>query len=109
MTDGWESKGRGLKSAPCLFIGGLIVRAKARTYLRCNGKGEKQIPKGNDRKKGNGRNKYRFFGLKASSGLAGADGVAGPSSAVRMKPRTFAQDDRVGVGKKKGRGLKSAP
>jgi hypothetical protein len=31
--------------------------------------------------------------------FAGTSGVAGPSTAVRMKPRTFAQDDRlVGVG-----------
>jgi len=61
----------------------------------------KQIPRGNDRKKGKGRNKYRGFWLKASSGLAGPDGVAGPSAAVRMRPRTFAQDDGVGVGEEK--------
>jgi len=31
-------------------------------------------------------------------GLAGAEGMAGPSTAVRVGLRTFAQDDRVGEG-----------
>jgi hypothetical protein len=45
--------------------------------------------------------------------------VAGPSTAVRMKPRTFAQDDRVWVGRsqddsvqvgyKQGHGFLAAP
>jgi len=36
--------------------------------------------------------------LKGVGGLAGVEGMAGPSTAVRVGLRTFAQDDRVGEG-----------
>jgi hypothetical protein len=41
--------------------------------------------------------------------LAGVNGVAGLSTAVRMKPRTFAQDDSVRVGECKGTDLSPRP
>jgi hypothetical protein len=46
---------------------------------------------------------------KALSGHAGVDGVAGSSTGVLMRPRTFAEDDGVWVGNERGRGLRSAP
>ena len=36
-------KGADLSPRPVYLLVGLIVRAKARTYLRCNGKSVKQI------------------------------------------------------------------
>ena len=41
--------------------------------------------------------------------LAGADGVAGPSAAVRVRPRTAAQDDSVGVGRGEDADLSPCP
>jgi len=45
-----KSLSQALKRA---FVMAFIVRAKARTYLRSNSNGEKQIPFGDDNKKGN--------------------------------------------------------
>ena len=39
--------------------------------------------------------------------LAGVKGVAGPSTVVHVKPRTFAQDDSVWVGGSEGADLSS--
>jgi hypothetical protein len=54
----------------------VIVRAKARTYLRSNGVGggigngqeKKQIPGGNDRKKGNGNGNGKGNGRNSRDG-----------------------------------------